>query len=364
MLKNYKDRKIKTQVIKKKIIFCTSYLAFPITHTLIKQAKESFIVVTDSKEIYNFLIKFYPKDKIILFSQPKSITNINPIFMIKNLYWNYLLKKKTEFFFTKYVDCNVYSFIKAFGPQIAYALKFLSKKNTIYWKPLVKDSFLYTKKLPTFKIFLLTIYLKLMYGHQYDVMAGEDKNIILRYSNNFYRSIGIKKMNTKVNYNLIKNFIKKKIDSNIKKKRILLLSSAEALELEIIDKSLYNDWVKRWITPSKLKRIVLKRKIYKEQKYSSENLLAEAPLIYPANLLIYQYNTVVGYHSATLFEAANIGCKVISVLNLLQKKNNKTINYHKKYITKNLHKNKKILFPKNWKQFNQMIDGNSLNNKY
>ena len=78
---------------------------------------------------------------------------------------------------------------------------------------------------------------------------------------------------------------------------------------------------------------------------------------------MYDFRLVVGYHSATLFEAANAGCKVISLLDLLSnKKNSHHISYHKKYITRNLDKNKKILFPKTFEQFNLMINsGKNLN---
>ena len=133
--------------------------------------------------------------------------------------------------------------------------------------------------------------------------------------------------------------------------------------MNIIDKSLFKIWINKWANSFNSKQISLKRKFYKEKKYFSENSLTELPLDWPANFLMYDFRLIVGCHSATLFEAANAGCKVISLLDLLSnKKNSHHISYHKKYITRNLDKNKKILFPKNFEQFNQMINNaNNLN---
>ena len=193
-----------------------------------------------------------------------------------------------------------------------------------------------------------------MYGIQLDSFEGINQQPLLMYSSKFYKSISIKKMNIKPDKDILKKFLKKNL--NIKNNKILLLSSSEALDLNIIDKSLYNAWIKNWITSSNSKKIALKRKLFSDKKYSSENLLKELPVDWPANLLIYNYKIVIGCHSATLFEAANAGCKVISLLDFLGIENNYfSTSYHKKYITKNLHKGKKIFFPKTFNQFKQLI---------
>ena len=338
-----------------KIIFCTSYLFLPITITIIERFKKSVLIITGSPEIYKFLTRFYPKSQIILFKKTKKILYKNPIRILKNLYINYLLKSRIKISLNKYKNCEVYTFITAFSPQTAYALRILSSQNTIYWKKLISFKFLYKKKFPSFKIFLVMLYMRAMYKLNFVSYEGTDKLPILIYSNKFYKSISAKKTNIKPDIKLLKNFQKKNL--GIKKKDILLLSSAEALELNIIDKPLYKIWINKWVNSLNSKQIALKRKFYGEKKYFSENSLTELPLDWPANLLMYDFRLVVGYHSATLFEAANAGCKVISLLDLLSnKKNSHHISYHKKYITRNLDKNKKILFPKTFEQFNLMIN--------
>ena len=81
------------------IIFCTSSLSVPFTVSLIAKFKETSTIVTQSKELFDFFVKYYPKHDIIFFEEPKSLINKNFLKIIKNHYHNYLLKKKNTFFF-------------------------------------------------------------------------------------------------------------------------------------------------------------------------------------------------------------------------------------------------------------------------
>jgi hypothetical protein len=131
---------------------------------------------------------------------------------------------------------------------------------------------------------------------------------------------------------------------------ILLLSSGISIKRGLIDKKLFNDFMKKWSSTSSFKRLTLKRKSFSEKKYYKEKALVEVPLQIPANLLVYDYKIVIGYNSATLFEAANKYCKAISLLHLLSK-NALVIDNYKNYLNKNLLKNKKIFYPKTYEQF-------------
>ena len=71
---------------------------------------------------------------------------------------------------------------------------------------------------------------------------------------------------------------------------------------------------------------------------------------------MYNYNFIVGYGSATLFEAANSGIKAISLIDIL--KTNETMVascLYKKFLLKNLDKNKKIYFPKSMNEFVKIL---------
>lgn len=76
------------------IIVCASLLSIPFSLSLIKKFKHTSTIITQSKEIFKFFKKFYPNLDIIFIAQLKSLTNRNLFIMIKNNYYNYLLKKK------------------------------------------------------------------------------------------------------------------------------------------------------------------------------------------------------------------------------------------------------------------------------
>lgn len=333
-----------------KIIFCPSYLSIPMTINLIEEFQKPLLLITQSKDICNFLNKFYPKIKIILIESEKKILKKNPFKIIQNIYFNYLLKNKVKSFFNHYKDCDVYTFITAYSPLIGYSLKILSYNNSIFHNKIIK--IFLKKKRPPSKLLLYNIYLRLMYGIDFEILIGRDNIFKIVYSKNFFKKIKAKKKTIKINKHLLKKFVSKNFYNHNEK--ILLLSSESAFIDNAIDKKLFYIWIKKWISIKNSKKILLKRKSDKEKKIKEENLLNDASISCPANLLIYSHQIVVGYHSATLFEAANVGCKAISMLDYLgPKKNNAKF---KSYLIQNLKKNKKIFFPKNQNQFYNIIN--------
>ena len=338
-LNNNKDLKSN-----RNIILCTTSLSVPFTVSLIEKFKETSTIVTQSKELFYFFVKYYPKHDIIFFEEPKSLINKNFLKMIKNHYHNYLLKKKIFFVFNKYLNSNVFTTIRAFSPLSAYILIVLSKKNKIYLLKIVKLFWKKTK--PTFKIFLHKIYLKIFYSLDCDVVRRHTY-IHLAYSKKYFKKIDARNVKYKINTNLIKNFCEKKL--NINSAKLLLLSSGLALENGTIDKKLYENFMNKLNLTPYFNKMLLKRKKF-ENKTDVEKNLVEVPAQIPANLIIHKYKIVIGFDSAALFEASNNGCKVICLIDLLAK-DISYVKYCKGYLNRNLQKNKKILFPKTFEQF-------------
>lgn len=349
---NIRNKKLKSN---RNIILCTSSLSIPFTITLIEKFKETSTIITQSKEIFKFLVKFYPKLDIIFVEQLRSYTNKNPIKMIKNNYYNYLLKKKLNFLFSKYSNSNVFTVIRAFSPLSGYILLVLSKKNKIYHQRIVKSN--WKKKKSNLKFRILKIYNKIVLGIDVDIAKGNDNRYLLPYSKKFFEKIGAKTIKYKINPNLIKKFSKKKL--NIYNNKILLLCSGYLLEHGSIDKKLFFEFMKQWSLTNNFKKILLKKKNSSEKKKYIEKTLFEVPSYIPANLLIYNFKIVIGIYSATLFEAANKSCKAISLLYILSK-DAKTINYCENYLNKNLQRNKKIFYPKTYEQFIKYLNADSI----
>jgi hypothetical protein len=222
----------------------------------------------------------------------------------------------------------------------------LSKKNKIYHQKLVKLSFKTTKQ--DLKLKILKIYYKMMFDLDCHVIATKDNENFLLYSNEFFKKISSKNIRYEINSNSIRNFISQNF--NIPSNKILFLGFGSFLKRGLIENKLFKDFMKKWCLTSNFKKLILKRKNFEEKKYYLEKALAEVPSCIPANLLIYNFKIVIGYNSATLFEAANKSCKVISLLYLLSK-NTFTVKYYKNYLDKNLKVNKKIFYPKTYEQF-------------
>ena len=108
--------------------------------------------------------------------------------------------------------------------------------------------------------------------------------------------------------------------------------------------------MKKWNNENNFKKLILKRKNFKEKKLYFEKNLSEIPTYIPLNLLIYNFKVVVSYNSAILFEAANKSCKAISLLYILSKEA-KTIDFYEEYLNSNLQRGKKIFYPKTYEQF-------------
>lgn len=328
------------------IILCTSFLSIPFALSLIKKFKDTSTIITQSKEIFEFFKKFYPKLDIIFIEQLKSLINKNPLIMIKNNYYNYLVKKKINFFFTKYSNSSVFTNIRAFSPLSAYTLLVLSQKNKIYHQKIVKVSWKKIKSNLKFKI--LKFYNQIMFGLDCHTILTKQNKKILVYSKKFFKKINAKNINYKINTNLIKEFAKKNLSFTDNK--ILLLCSGFSLERRLIDKKLFFEFMKQWSLRSNFENLLLKKKNFSEKKNYLEKKLNEVPVCIPANLLIYNVKVIIGYNSALLFEAANKSCKAISLLYLLGK-DIENINYFVNYLNRNLKKNKKIFYPKTFEQF-------------
>ena len=333
------------------IIFCTSFLVIPIALTLIEKNNSTYFMITHSKKMFNFLIMFFPKKKIILLRSPKFN---NKYFNLKNnikkIYSIIFFKKKVKNILNKFNNSDVYFFFESFASEMAFAIKILSKKNNIFFMPEMKSKFLYFKKILSLKIFIHKLYLKAIYGLDTEIMTGQNNKNILLYSNKFFKLVNAKKIKIKINYKNLIYFQKQNF--KIKNKKILFLSSGESIEQKIISLEKFRRFIKSFISQVNLKEINIKRKNSTDQIYFEENFLDEIPQYLPANLLIYNFKVIIGCHSALMFEAANNNILSISLLDLLKdSKTESASNHFKKYLIKNLKKNKKIYFPKTLKEF-------------
>jgi hypothetical protein len=337
------------QNLKLKLIFCASQLDIPSTIILAEQSKKKFIIITDNITSFNFLKKNYPRSKIIYFLQPKKIFYLNFFLLFKNIYYNLNLKKKINKLLSGYSNSEVFFSFDCIAYQLAYAVKILSKKNTVYFNNTRKDSFLYKIKF-SFRGFLNKVYLKAMYGIDSYIVQAPSIKYFLFFSRSFFDEISAKNVLINLNHKLLKKTKKKYLNGKIKK--IFLLSMYTDISSNILAKEKLDLFLKEFTLLVEKKDIYFKIKNLSDKKMPLEKSFYEIPYYIPANICMYHFNVIVGYGSATLFEAANAGIKAISLIDIL--KTNETMNascFYKKFLLKNLDKNKKIYFPKSMNEF-------------
>lgn len=332
------------------IIFCQSYLNIPITISLLEKFEENYIIITSNKSTYRFFSDFVPKEKIVLFDNPKSIFVISPIHLVKNLSFNMYLKKLIRNYFSDYQNCNVYFFLYAFAEEMAYAVRYLSQnQNTIFHTKSteIKDGTFNPKS--NIFTFMKKIQLKLFYGLNVDSVELKPR-YFFPYNQKFFTKINVKSIDLKPDKIILKHFVKEKLCINTNK--ILLLSGGSE---HITKKYNYSEIIDALIRAFGKDKLVLKLHPRYNTKQSLENNLDEIPSYIPANILAYSFDTIIGYVSSTLYEAANIGKTVISLLEIIKPYSLEYKQTKYKYMIDNLKPEKRIHFPKSINDIKQII---------
>ena len=323
-----------------KIVFCISYLNIPITLTIVEQSSAPFLIATCNDQVYQFFAAFYPKEKLIYFEKAKSIITKNPYAFVFNAIFNHRLKQRLNALFMPYIHCDVYFFLHAFAESAAYTVKYLSRRNQIFHIPSLKDDCMSSSS-RTLTSFLNIIAKKLVFDLDVDV-TNNGKREIYHYSENYFRSLNCIRLNKNLDHNTLSKF--QKLHLNIVHEKILILAGLVP-ESGMVDREHYSLVMDELIQALPVGKVVIKLHPRACQKFSAENELPELPKEWPANLLMYNFPVVIGYHSASIYEAANNDCVAISLLDLMEPTNPSLKNYYKSYLIKHLSLGKTIYFP-------------------
>ena len=173
------------------------------------------------------------------------------------------------------------------------------------------------------------------------IPLNQGNNITYIFSENLYSSF--QKINFKIKKNLILKLSKKVNEIyQIPTADILLLIPIINESLHQSDKliKLYSE-ILNYCRNLDVK-VHIKYHPREKFKFLLEKDVFEIPSEIPANAMV-NYNFVIGFASATIFEAANYGINSISLTHILQNKQNDSIN---NYLKSNLKTGKKLFFQK------------------
>ena len=162
-------------------------------------------------------------------------------------------------------------------------------------------------------------------------------------SENFFNSLKLHKI--KVDLKNVQNYLSKffKAKLEIPEDAVILLTGG-VVESKLMSESSYPALLKEIVNFSIERKIFAKPHPRFEKTDSALRIFKAIPAFIPANLLFGGTRMVVGFCSATLFEAANLGYLSISLLELCEVEPSEKA-FQKNYLDSNCIDNSSILYP-------------------
>ncbi len=333
-----------------RLIFFQTYIVIPQCIELAQQSPDDFRIITSNRQGYNFFRQIFEPEKLIFINPPKPLFTKPKIFAPARFLYNLKLKFQLKKQFKEYSNTEVYFFLVAFAPEIAYIVKQLSKKNTIYHSPSVKlPASPNAENSPrhTFN----RLYLRILWGLQTHLYPS-GKIDIYRYSETYFKRIKSRNFEPSINHKRLKNIMQKRL--SFETKPILFLSGGLP-DLGFVTKEEYISKTNLLLKLAGTHNIMLKTHPRFPNKYGDEKKIQEIPAFIPANLLFYFFDIVIGWHTSTIYEAANADVKAISLLNFYTPAEKGMNKKYIKYLNENLLPGKKIYFPETSEDFLELI---------
>ncbi|GAA5521905.1 hypothetical protein LQ318_09145 [Aliifodinibius salicampi] len=335
-----------------KIFFCLSYLNIPTTISLIEEGEEDFRVFTSNKKIEFFFSELYESNKICYFSKPPLPFSARGLISILRLF---VKKKIIQSELKKYRHCKVYIFFVSHCFFEAWMVKKLSKYNTIYYDPAV--TFKSRKYNNSWKSVLKSYLIRLLYGVSTDPIEY-GKKVLYLINKKYLKNVSAQKININFKKKNVNKIINEKLKLN---KADILLLIGGTIESGFVSKGNYCLEMDRLLASLNDEgfSIVVKSHPRFNQLYSLEKNQKKIPNYFPANLILKNYEYVIGYSTATLFEAANSGKKSISLLKYFTPNNKKQVEDSVSYLKNNLEEGYSILFPETLSEILEMLSRSS-----
>jgi hypothetical protein len=288
-------------------------------------------VISNIPNIIKLISELYPSSQTLLVEN----NSLKPYDLHKQ---KLLYRNK----FNSIEGCNVYFFFVAYGIIESYAIKILSRKNKIFYKKSVDTS--HFKKTNSIKSKLWKLYLGFMLGIQFNPRLIDD-NLVFAVSDEFLSQLNVQDI---VLLDNIEHVKKRIIDQYHLSNKRVLFTVGGVVEDNLVKKEEYvhkNDILIRYLSDKYGRdQIALKMHPRYTHLFSDEVKFNTIPNYIPGNLIIDNFEIIIGYSSAILFEAANLGKKVYSTLKYFEPNNYKTQNQYVEYLSSNLEKKSTIKF--------------------
>lgn len=330
-----------------------SYLEIYQTIQLTALSGRDYRVYVPNRELHELFELVLKKENVFMINLPTLQLSSNPATMIINMIR--LRRKKNELIkvFNMLEGHDVYFFAVAYCDYLFWLIKYLSKNNTIHYDPAVTISNLGHGRgiKNNFRRYIL----RWNTGINFIVYNNEGK-IYYSIEGDYLKDIKAIVSKIHVDRDKVNNLITKKTGWALRSGHVMLcaggvIESGYVYADEYISKIDALIDVLFQLFPQK--EVALKMHPRFSELRSREKELLELPKYLPASYYFPFYNTIISYSSTTIFEAANIGQKSISLLDYLSPRNIK----QKEIIRKCLQNNTKgkIYFPKTIEEIKNIL---------
>lgn len=335
-----------------KIIFCMSYLSVPMTAGIIESSESDFLIVAGTESLVKFFKLFYPAEKIFVL-KPTPILSRNPLKIIENLYFVYKYKNKTSSTFGKYRDAEVFFFEVAYCEFAAWLMKKLSIANSIFYKPNVSINYL---KVDYSLYAILGKWIrKAIYSIDFRPLTAGAGKPYFALTSAFLNGLKARDFHVDANVEALSKKIMESMPE-IKNSNILVLCGS--IVGNFVEENEYIHHMDTVITylvkQFGYDKLVVKAHPQSDGYYSKENELKKIPDYFPANLILGNFELIIGYSTTVLIEAANSGKKCISLLNIMKPISQEITESSIKYL--NVNSVGHIYYPENLDRFISIIE--------
>jgi len=319
-------------------IICLSNLSVPAVLTITK-GLEKFRIITDQPSLNNFFTEIYGPGKTVLIPPIPKFRGIKKIF--KPILLN-RFRKEIMNLAGMPENNEIFFFYNAMGYPMSWWISKVAHLNRVFYKPDIDMSMFKAKM--TMKSFIKQTWIRINYGiHTTPSWTGE--RFIYKVSDQFLEKYDIARITDfTVDHEHIHRLVKDKL--NLDKKKFLFLTGNTVPD-RMVEEEEFIRVTDNFIDTVGKENIAVKVHPRFTTLISKEKICQLVPTYLPANVLLPNYQYVIGYTSSVLFEAANIGIPGISMLDMYKPINPARREEYRKYLNQNLKPGSApIYFPK------------------
>ena len=295
------------------LIIIGSYLNVPCVIDIVEREKRDFKILSTDDSLLDLFAELYGRGQV--YKIPNVFENFgNFKALFTDFFRSFQHKKKLIKEIGAFQPKNLFFFFLGWNGLASWLIKEFSQICNIYYRPKVNIDLLQTDK--TCRMQIKTAIASAVCGTR--LRSGKYYGYsLIAIDKRFLEKAKAREYLHEIDHRNIKRFLSRRFD-NLQKVKVMILNGG-----------MYNVEEDEYVRIMKLVSIALFKKYkafeicikdhphFPVLKLEPFDKCFKAPIHLPANLLCYSCDIVVGYGSATLFEAANLGKKSISLVKFI-----------------------------------------------